>query len=72
MKKSIKDLKFSKNVISKFAKANINGGLRDLANGDTYTCANSPMTSCNGQCPKVPQPCDTSAETGCVESVDIC
>lgn len=67
-KKSINDLVFSKNVITKFAKGKIQGG---KVLGDTYTNVASPMTSCNGKCPD-PQPCDTSAKTGCVESIDIC
>jgi hypothetical protein len=67
MKKSIKDLKFSKNVISKFSKKNIVGGKVAI----TYTNAGSPMTSCNGAC--VPgETCDTAAANGCVESVDVC
>lgn len=61
-KKSINALRLDKNVISKFSAKMIKGG------SNTYTCANSPMTSCNGKC----VPHDTAAATGCVESVDLC
>lgn len=65
-KKTINELRLNKNVISKFSARTIKGG-----GTDTYTCANSPMTSCNGLCTP-PGPGDTSAQTGCVESVNIC
>ncbi|MXO04125.1 hypothetical protein [Flavobacterium sp. HBTb2-11-1] len=64
-KKSINELRLDKNVISKFSAKMIKGG-----GGDTYTCADSPMTSCNGKCGPVQTHATAAAQT-CVESVDI-
>jgi hypothetical protein len=63
-KKSINELRLDKNVISKFSAKTIKGG------GDTYTCGNSPMTSCNGKCGPV-ETHNTAAATGCRESIDV-
>ncbi|MFB9079124.1 hypothetical protein ACFFLS_09470 [Flavobacterium procerum] len=63
-KKSINELRLDKNVISKFSAKVITGG------ANTYTCAGSPMTSCNGGCQ--PGPHKTAVAAGCIESRDLC
>lgn len=46
MKKDLKSLRLKKTTVSKLNQ----DAMKNIAGGGTYTCPNSPMTSCNGAC----------------------
>ncbi|WP_394750055.1 class I lanthipeptide [Spongiimicrobium salis] len=46
MKKNLKSLRLKKTTVSKLNR----GTMQNIAGGGTYTCTDSPMTSCNGLC----------------------
>ncbi|WP_268223514.1 class I lanthipeptide [Sinomicrobium oceani] len=45
-KKNLMSLQLKKTTVSKLDQ----NATRNIAGGGTYTCDNSPMTSCNGGC----------------------